>query len=104
MVRRTTDGYSEKSMVIARTLHLGVRVSDHIKVHHQFHTMFMQTHQEILHLKEIFQNTHSRFLDALDYLYNHPASTNDTETATPRAPTSQDHSKRSSHWLINCLL
>ena len=56
------------STVIYRTLLIGFGVSDHIKVHYQFHTMFMQTHQEILYLKEIFQNVHSRCLDALDHL------------------------------------
>ena len=36
---------------------------------------------------------HSRFLDALDYLQNQPASVDDAETTTPRTPTSQEHSK-----------
>ena len=35
-------------MVIDSTLPLGLAVSDHIKVHCQFCTMFMQTHQKIL--------------------------------------------------------
>ena len=55
------------SLVIHRTLSIGVRVSDHIKVHHQFHTKFKQI-QEILYLKEIFQNVHLRFLGVLDHL------------------------------------
>ena len=56
------------STVIDRALPIGAGVSDHIIVHYQFHTMFMQTHQEILYLKEIFLNMHSRFPDALDCL------------------------------------
>ena len=46
-------------------------------------------------LKEIFHNVHSRFLDALGHLQNHPVSMDDTETTTPEAPTSQAHLKRS---------
>ena len=38
------------SMVINRTLPLGVGVSPHIKVHPQVCTIFMQPHQEILYL------------------------------------------------------
>ena len=53
------------SMVIDGTLPI---VSAHLKAHYQFHTMFIQTHQEMLYLKEVFQNVHLRFLDALDLL------------------------------------
>ena len=81
------------SVVIDRTLPLGAGVSAHVKVHYQFHTMFVQTHQEILHFKEIFQNVHLIFLDTLDPLQNHTALAYDTETTTSRASTSQDHSK-----------
>ena len=55
--------------------------------------MFLQTHQEILYLNEIFQNIHSKFLDILDYLQNHPASVGYSEAATSRICTSWDHSK-----------
>ena len=72
---------------------IGIGVLDHIKVHYQFNTMFMQTHQEILYLKEIFQNIHSRFLDALDHLLNHPSSVAGTEKTTLRTHTM--HDKRS---------
>ena len=51
------------STVIDRTSPTGVGVSAHIKLHDQFHTMFMQTHQEMLYLKEIFHSMDSRFLD-----------------------------------------
>ena len=30
--------------------------------------MFMQAYEDFLYLKKIFQNVHSRFLDALDKL------------------------------------
>ena len=33
------------------------------KINDQFCIMFMQTHQEILYLKEIFHNVHSRLPD-----------------------------------------
>ena len=56
------------STVIDRIPPIGVGVSDHIKVHYKFCTMFMQINQEILYLKEIFQNVHSRFIDALGHL------------------------------------
>ena len=46
-------------MITDRTLPIGVRVSDHIKVHYQFCTMFMPTHQEILYLKS--NNSHYVF-------------------------------------------
>ena len=82
-------------MVTDRTPCLGVGVPGHVKVHYQFHTMLKQTHQEIIFLKEIFQNVHLRFLDAIDYLWNHPASIDDTETTAPKNPTGQGHSKRS---------
>ena len=36
------------SMVIHRTDLIGVGVADHMKIHYQFHTIFMQTHHEIL--------------------------------------------------------
>ena len=55
--------------------------------------MFMQTHQEILYLKEIFQNVHLPFLDTSDHLHNHTTSIDDTKTTIPRTPTSQDHLK-----------
>ena len=37
------------SMVIHRTLLIGVGVSDHIKVYYQFYTMFMETHHKNLY-------------------------------------------------------
>ena len=77
------------SIVTDRTLAIGVGVSDHLKVHYQFHTMFMKSHQEILYLKEIFQNVHFRLLDAIDHLQN-PASVDKTQITTSRTPTSQD--------------
>ena len=56
-------------MVTDRTSPTGVGVSDDIKVIYQFHTIFIQTHQEILYtFKEMFQNVHSRFVNALDYV------------------------------------
>ena len=57
MIRRTTDKVRNPNhkfmkhnlaMVIDRTPPIGVGVSDHIKVHYQFHTIFMQTHQVFL--------------------------------------------------------
>ena len=51
--------------------------------------MFMQAPQEMFYLKDIFQNMHLRILQALDHLQNHVASVDDTETTTPRTPTSQ---------------
>ena len=38
---------------------------------------------------------HSRFLDVLDHLQNHPASVDDTDTTTLGTLTGQDHLKRS---------
>ena len=94
MVRNPHHKFLKQSLctVNDRTPPLGVGVSAHIKVHYQFCTMFMKTHQEILYLEEIFQNVHLRFLDALDHLSNYPAPVDDT---TLRTPTSQDHLKRS---------
>ena len=83
------------STVIIRTMPISVGVSAHIKVYYQFCSMFMQTHQEMLYLKEIFQNMHSRFADALDHLLNHPAPVDDNETPTSEIPDSQDCPKRS---------
>ena len=40
--------------------------------------IFLQTHQEALYIKEIFQNVHFKFLDALDHLQNHPKSVDDS--------------------------
>ena len=74
-------------MVIDRTSSIGVGVSVHTKVHYQFHTMFMQNQQENLYLKKIFQNVHSRFLDALEHLQIHPASVDSTKTTTPGTTT-----------------
>ena len=56
MMRNPNHKYMEQSlsMIIDRTPALGVGVSDHIKIHYQFHAMFTWTHQEILYLKEIF--------------------------------------------------
>ena len=56
--------------------------------------MFMQTHQYISYLKEVFQNIHSRFLDVPEHLQNHSESEDDTDTTIPRIPTRQDHLKR----------
>ena len=56
--------------------------------------MFMQTHQDILYLKDIFHNVHLRFLDALGHLWNHPALVDDTKTTIPGVPNSQYHLKR----------
>ena len=41
------------SMFIDRTPPLGVGVSAHVKEHYHSHNMFLQTHQEILYLKDI---------------------------------------------------
>ena len=57
--------------------------------------MFIQTHQEILYLKEIFKNVHLRLVNALDHLQNHCASIDNAKTTTPRAQNIHDHSKRS---------
>ena len=37
---------------------------------------------------------HSKFLDALHHLQNHPVPVDDAEMTTPRTPTSQECSKR----------
>ena len=74
------------STVINITSHTSVGISDHMEVHDQFHTMFLQTHQEIFYLREIFQSVYSRFFDASDHLQNHPASVDDIETTTPKTP------------------
>ena len=55
-------------MAINRTPLIATGVSDHIKLHYQFCMMFMQTHQELLYHKKIFQNMHSGFLDSLDHV------------------------------------
>ena len=55
------------STAIDITLSIHVGMSHHINVHYQFYTILMQTHQENLYLKEIFQNMLSRFLDAMDH-------------------------------------
>ena len=72
------------SIIIDKTPSLGAGVSEHIKVHNQFCTVFLQAHQEILYLKEIFQNIHSKFLDALDHLWIHPISVGDTYDTASR--------------------
>ena len=54
--------------------------------------MFLQAHQESLHLAEVFQSEYLKFLDALDHLWFHSGVEN-TETS-PSASTSQDNSKR----------
>ena len=46
----------------------GVEVGAYFEVHFKFCMMFLQTHQEALYLKEIFQNVPSKFFDALHYL------------------------------------
>ena len=68
-MRNPNHQFMEQSLSMAtdRTPPIGVGVSDHLKVYYQFHTILMQTHQEILYLKKIFQNMHLRFLDALDH-------------------------------------
>ena len=52
------------SMAMNRMSPLCVGVAAHVKVHYKFCTMFSQSHQEILYLKEIFHNMYSGFLDA----------------------------------------
>ena len=96
-VRNPNHKFMEHNLpiVIIKMLPIGVGVPDHIKVHYQFYTVFMQPHQEISYVKEIFQNMHWRFLDALDHLQNHWASVDGTETTTLRIPISQDYLKRS---------
>ena len=68
------------AMVINQTVALGTGMSVHINIHYQFCIMFLQTYQEILCLKEIFQNIYSKVLDILGHLWNHPASVQDTKT------------------------
>ena len=46
------------STVTDSTLPICVGLSDHLKVHYQLCIMFIQTHQKIVYLKEIFQNVH----------------------------------------------
>ena len=43
----------------------------------------LQTHSEVSYLREMFQSVHSKFLDTLDHLQNHPAEVKDSETAIP---------------------
>ena len=43
-------------------------------------------YQEGLYLKEIFQSAHSKFLGALDYLWNHTAAVEDSEITTQPDP------------------
>ena len=50
------------SMVIDQTRPLGMGISAHVKVHYRFCTFFLQTHQEILHLKEVFHNMYLEFV------------------------------------------
>ena len=88
------------SMVIDPTSPLGVGVSAHIKLHYQFHTLFLQTHQHILYLQKVLQNVHLKFLDAWDHLQSHPASVDDTETTTHRIPNSQDSIKNMKVWIL----
>ena len=59
------------SMVIAQTPPLSISVSAHNKLHYQFHMMFYQTHQEFLYFKKVFQEIHSKFVEAIDPLQNH---------------------------------
>ena len=73
--------------VIIRMALIGVAVSDHIKVHYQFYTMFMLMHEEIILLNEIYLNGFLRFLYALDHLQNHWASVDYTETTIQWVPT-----------------
>ena len=63
-----------------------------MKVHYQCYTMFLKPLRNV-YLKEIFQSIHLRFLDTLDHLQTHPALVDDIETATPKTPTYQNHSK-----------
>ena len=88
IVRNPNHRFLEKniSAIIGRMPCIGVGIWDHIKVHYQFHTMSLQSQQEILYPKEIFQSVHSRFLEALDHLQNHQASGDDIETTTPETP------------------
>ena len=84
------------STIIIRTAPNGVGLSDHIKVHYQFHTMVMQTHQQILYLRDISKCAFdiSRCLRS----YTKPLSIhNDTEITTPRIPINHDYSRRSIH-------
>ena len=76
------------STIIGRTLSIGIGLSNYMEVHYQICTISLQTHQGILYLREIFQSMHSRFLDALDHLWNHPASFDDIATTTLKTPTS----------------
>ena len=75
-VRNPNHKFMESNMstIIHRMSWIGVGVSDYTKIYHQFHTMILPTHLENLYLKELFQSVHSRFLDALDLLWNHPVS------------------------------
>ena len=56
---------------------------------------FLHMHQEALYPKEMFQNTHSKFLDCLDHLQNHPTLVEGSQEITTWVPISQNHSKRS---------
>ena len=56
------------SILMDRTLRLGVEVVAHKKVHFLFCAMFLQSHQEILYFEEIFQNVHSKFHGVLHHL------------------------------------
>ena len=71
-------------MVIDQTSPQGTGVAAYLYVYHQFCMMLLQTDQEALDLKEIFQNIHFKFLDALDHLQNHP-----TEVEDPKSTTTQ---------------
>ena len=62
------------SKVIEQAPLQGVEVAAYLKVHYSFSTMFLQTHQEVLYLKEIFQSVHSKFLNTLDHLQNDPTA------------------------------
>ena len=75
IVRKPNHGFIEMniSTITGGMPYIGVSISDYKKVYYQFHTMFLQTHQEILYLKEIFQTVHSRFLDTLNHQWNYPA-------------------------------
>ena len=68
-------------MVTDTTPPLGFGASGHIKVYYQFHTMFTQMHQEIVHLRDIL-NVHLRYQDTIDHPQNHSALVDDTETTT----------------------
>ena len=97
MVKNPNHKFMEQnlSMVINRMQSLGVWMSAHVKVQYKFHIMFLQTHQDILYLKQIFQDIKSKYLDALNHLQNQPASVDNTETTISQTPNSQDCSKRS---------